>query len=147
MCGSMVDIQSATAENRRGKKKKEEGRRNHSGEIECTRLLLRAATNIHHITSACRYRAARRKTFTHSLLFLQVLYHIFSLFTSFTAVHSILLIYLWGSRLFPQSLFMFSLVCLYTQVLYLPLRNPCAVFTKCCFSLHNMTGGFQATWI
>jgi len=24
MCGSMVDIQSATAENRRGKKKKEE---------------------------------------------------------------------------------------------------------------------------
>jgi len=35
MCGSMVDIQSAIAENRRGKKKKEEEEetRNHSGKI------------------------------------------------------------------------------------------------------------------
>jgi len=32
MCGSMVDIQSPTAENRRGKKEEEE-RRNHRGKI------------------------------------------------------------------------------------------------------------------
>jgi len=33
MCGSMVDIQSATAEVRRGKKKEEEDRRNHRTKI------------------------------------------------------------------------------------------------------------------
>jgi len=36
MCGSVVDIQSATAENRRGKKK--EKRKNHSGKMECPHL-------------------------------------------------------------------------------------------------------------
>jgi len=39
--GSMVDIQSATAENRREKKK--ERRRNYRGKIECPHLLRRAA--------------------------------------------------------------------------------------------------------
>jgi len=29
MCGSMADIQSATAENRRGKKRRKKKRRNH----------------------------------------------------------------------------------------------------------------------
>jgi len=33
MCGSMVDIQSPTAEIRRGKKKKEEEDRNHRAKI------------------------------------------------------------------------------------------------------------------
>jgi len=33
MCGSTVDIQSATAEIRRGKKKKEEDRRSHRMKI------------------------------------------------------------------------------------------------------------------
>jgi len=33
MCGSIADIQSATAEIRRGKKKKEERRRNHRAKI------------------------------------------------------------------------------------------------------------------
>jgi len=33
MCGSMVDIQSPTAEIRRGKKKKKEERRNHRAKI------------------------------------------------------------------------------------------------------------------
>jgi len=41
MCGSMVDIQSATAENRRGKKI--EDRRNHRAKIWCPHLLLRVA--------------------------------------------------------------------------------------------------------
>ena len=40
MCGSVVDIQSAMAENRQGKK---EERRNHRGKIECLHLLRRAA--------------------------------------------------------------------------------------------------------
>ena len=46
MYGSMVDIQSPTAENSRGKKKKKE-ESNHSCKIECPHLLHRAA-----ITSA-----------------------------------------------------------------------------------------------
>jgi len=33
MCGSMVDIQSATAEIRRGKKEEEHRRRNHRAKI------------------------------------------------------------------------------------------------------------------
>ena len=44
MCGSMVDIQSATVDNRRGKKKKKEDS-NHSGKIEFPHLLRRAAIN------------------------------------------------------------------------------------------------------
>jgi len=40
MCGSMVDIQSATAENRWGKKKERE---KHSSKIQCPHLLRRAA--------------------------------------------------------------------------------------------------------
>jgi len=40
MCGSMVDIQSATAENRRGKKKES---RINRGKIVCPHLLRRAA--------------------------------------------------------------------------------------------------------
>jgi len=42
MCGNMVDIESATAENRRRKKNKKE-RRNHRGKIECPHLLHTAA--------------------------------------------------------------------------------------------------------
>jgi len=41
MCGNMVVIQSATAQNRREKKKIEI--RNHSGKIECLHVLCRAA--------------------------------------------------------------------------------------------------------
>jgi len=41
MCESTVDIKSATAENMRPKKKKEDT--NHSGKIECLHLLRRAA--------------------------------------------------------------------------------------------------------
>jgi len=40
MRGTMVDIESANAENRRGKK--EEKRINHRGKIECPHLLRRA---------------------------------------------------------------------------------------------------------
>jgi len=40
--GSVVDIQYATAANRRGKKE----RRNHMGKIECSHLLRRAAIKI-----------------------------------------------------------------------------------------------------
>ena len=44
MCRSMEDIQSPTAEIRRGKKKKERWKDNkHSGKIECPHLLCRAA--------------------------------------------------------------------------------------------------------
>jgi len=42
MCGSMVDIQSATAEIRRGKKKKDR-RRNHRAKMQWPALLHRAA--------------------------------------------------------------------------------------------------------
>ena len=42
MCGSMVDIQSAAAEIRRGKKKEKE-RKNHRTKIQCQHLLRRAA--------------------------------------------------------------------------------------------------------
>ena len=42
MCGSMADIQSAAAEIRRGKKKKEERRTNHSMKIYMVSLLHRA---------------------------------------------------------------------------------------------------------
>jgi len=46
MCRSMVDIQSPTAEIRRGKKKKkEEGRTNHSMKIYMVSLLHRATIN------------------------------------------------------------------------------------------------------
>ena len=46
MCQSMVDIQSAAAEIRRGKKKKKEGRRtNHSMKIYMVSLLHRATIN------------------------------------------------------------------------------------------------------
>jgi len=43
MCGNMVDVQSATAENRQEKKSKNDS--NHSGKIECPHLLRRAAIN------------------------------------------------------------------------------------------------------
>jgi len=43
MCRSMVDIQSATAENRRGKKKKMEDRKNHIQKYNVRIMLRRAA--------------------------------------------------------------------------------------------------------
>ena len=46
MCGSMVDIQSATAENRRGEDiedRKKEDRRNHRTKIQRPTLFYRAA--------------------------------------------------------------------------------------------------------
>ena len=46
MCGSMVYIQSAAAEIRRGKKKEEEDRRNHRAKIQWPALFHRAAINI-----------------------------------------------------------------------------------------------------
>jgi len=49
MCRSMVDIQSATAEIRRGIKKIEDRRRNQRTKIKCPHLLRRAA-----ITSSVR---------------------------------------------------------------------------------------------
>jgi len=45
MCGSMVNIQPATAEIRREKKEEEEDRRNHRTKIWCPHLLHRAAIN------------------------------------------------------------------------------------------------------
>jgi len=45
MCRSMVDIQSPTAEIRRGKKKKERRRTNHSMKIYMVSLLHRATIN------------------------------------------------------------------------------------------------------
>ena len=53
MCGSMADIQSAAAEIRRGKEKKEEERRkNHSMKIYMVSLFHRATitTNTCHLT-------------------------------------------------------------------------------------------------
>ena len=47
MCGSMVDIQSATA--RKKEEEEEEDRRNHRAKIKCPHLLRRAAINrLHH---------------------------------------------------------------------------------------------------
>ena len=47
MCGSMVDIQSAAEEIRRGKKKEEEEETNHRAEIYWPALLHRAAIKTH----------------------------------------------------------------------------------------------------
>jgi len=49
MCGSMADIQSAAAEIRRGKKKEEEERTNHSMKIYMVSLFHRATINKHEI--------------------------------------------------------------------------------------------------
>jgi len=43
MCGNIVDVQSATVENRQEKKSKNDS--NHSGNIEYPHLLRRAAIN------------------------------------------------------------------------------------------------------
>ena len=49
MCGSMADIQSAAAEIRRGKKKKEEGRTNHSMKIYMVSLFHRATIFVSYV--------------------------------------------------------------------------------------------------